>query len=45
MLHSDVKVIKDRHWEECQTRVPNYAKGTERTDNSLNIENQYNFCG
>lgn len=43
VLHSDGSVIESQHREECLKRASNYVEVTERTDGSINIENQYNF--
>merc|ERR1719253_463736 len=43
VLHSDGSVIEAPHREECLKRASNYVEVTERTDGSINIENQYNF--
>ena len=43
VLHSDGTTIEDQHWEECLKRTTNYVGITEWTDNSVTIENQYNF--
>jgi len=43
VLHSDGSVIDERYREDCLKRASNYVEVTEKSDGSINIENQYNF--
>lgn len=43
VLHSDGTVIEEKYREECLKRASNYVEVTEKSDGSINIENQYNF--
>ena len=43
VIHSDGSVIDERYREDCLKRASNYVEVTEKSDGSINIENQYNF--
>ncbi|KAL9182567.1 hypothetical protein ACHAXT_013219 [Thalassiosira profunda] len=43
VLHSDGTVIEEPYREDCLKRASNYVEVTEKTDGTINIENQYNF--
>jgi len=43
VLHSDGTVIDERFRDDCLKRASNYVEVTEKSDGSINIENQYNF--
>jgi predicted NAD/FAD-binding protein/cytochrome b involved in lipid metabolism len=43
VLHSDGTVIDERFRDDCLSRASNYVEVTQKSDGSINIENQYNF--
>eukprot|EP00560_Eucampia_antarctica_P005963 CAMPEP_0197824904 /NCGR_PEP_ID=MMETSP1437-20131217/2093_1 /TAXON_ID=49252 ORGANISM="Eucampia antarctica, Strain CCMP1452" /NCGR_SAMPLE_ID=MMETSP1437 /ASSEMBLY_ACC=CAM_ASM_001096 /LENGTH=759 /DNA_ID=CAMNT_0043424709 /DNA_START=118 /DNA_END=2397 /DNA_ORIENTATION=- len=43
VMHSDPKMIEEPFREECLKRASNYVEVTRNDDESINIENQYNF--
>lgn len=43
VMHSDPKMIEAPFRQECLKRASNYVEVTRNDDDSINIENQYNF--
>ncbi|KAL3767853.1 hypothetical protein ACHAW5_008155 [Stephanodiscus triporus] len=43
VIHSDGSVIDERFRDDCLKRASNIVEITEKSDGSINIENQYNF--
>jgi predicted NAD/FAD-binding protein len=43
VIHSDGSVIDERYRDDCLKRASNIVEITEKSDGTINIENQYNF--